>query len=1112
MLQFLIGTAGTGKTAALTARMEEVVKAGGKAILLVPEQLSFESEKRLHRSLGPRLSLQVEVLSFTRLCNSIFRAFGGLANTPVTPAAKYLLMSIAVEELKDSLIVYRKSLGSVSFLQTLVETCGEFKTAGITAGRLADFAKGCDGLLADKLTDLSAVYGAYQALLTQGYSDGDDDLIRACAILENNNFFGEYSLFVDGFTTFMAAEFELLGHAVAQAGQVVFAMTCDGLEDAQKGMGVYSPVKSAISRLTRLARAGGTAVAEPVVCGEARRFADGGALAHISRHFMAPAASAFAGNHDSLRLHSAADRYAEIEYVAASIAALVRDESLRYRQIAVVARDTAPYLRALETVFAGYNIPYFTDEPRPVENHPLVAGLLHAVDAVRSNYDAESVLLLAKSPLLGLDPEAVARLDNYCYCWGVRGAVWAEEFSLNPRGLAGPLTEEDMSALAGINRVREALIGPLQALKEALGKGTGLAFAAGLFDYLQAVKAGDNLTAYADLLPPDEKTTFLNESAQIWDVVVGILDIFGTVLGRIRMNRARLCELLRLALGTAEIGLPPQTLDQVLVGKADRIRPVDIRAVFVIGAVEGEFPAQISPSGVFSDAERQQMIDAGVEISAPTLQKSVLEKFFAYFALTLGSDRLTVSWPRAGLTGQELMPSVIVSGLRELFPGLGPERADATLYLAGNRPAFRLLAEEYGSGSVMEATLRAYFARSDHAAVLARMDRASRRPPYRLGDRAMARGLFGDRMRLSPTRVERYYRCPFSYFAADGLGLKKRRKVEFTPLESGSVIHNVLQVMVQRHGGKGLAELPEQQLKDEIHAIIREYLAARVEDVDKLPTRFKYLFGRLTGMLARLLRHIGKEFQQSEFSPEAFELPINLQEGVEPLRLETADGVSVVVEGVIDRVDIMKKNGKRYVRVVDYKSGAKSFALHDILYGLNLQMLLYLFTIQENGTGELAETIPAGVLYMPVREHFISESRDAGDEKLAAEREKQWRMSGLLLEDEEVLRGMEREVAGVFIPAKLGKNGLDAKSSLAGKAEMGRLSRKVKEMVVKMAESLTGGGIGATPVLAEDYLTCEYCDYRAVCGFEPGDPIREVAKIERPEIYKLLEEEEQAHG
>jgi len=1112
LVHFLLGTAGTGKTTRLIGQIKKLVSNGGKAILLIPEQYSFAAERMLQASLGPQAALEVEVLSFTRMCTAIFRKLGGLAGVPVSQAGKYMLMSVALGELRDTLQIYRKSAANPSFLETLVAACTEFSTAGILPDRLEAIAQSCaPSPLKDKLTELGTIYSAYHGLLDRGYTNPDDDLIRAEKLLGTDNFFGGISVFVDGFTTFMAAEFALLNRMIVQADDITFAMTADMLQDEQKGTGVFSPAKAAVNRIIRYARQSGVPVATPEVLETPLRYTSG-ALAHLSRYFLQPSAVAFEGDAgEAVQLLEAGNIYTELEAVAASIAVLVREEGYRYNRIAVVTRDPAPYSRAIQTMFARYEIPWFMDDREEVESFPLIGGLLSALDAVRSGFDSETVLAFAKSPLGGFDGEAVAALENYCYCWGVRGAVWTMPFANNPRGLAEGLSVEDRAALAALNQVREAVITPLQELREALKNATGIRFATGIFTFLERLGAAENLTAYAESMPQGEREAFLDKSAQLWDILMEILDVFGSVLGGVSLQTPRACELFRLSVGTAEVAQVPQTLDQVLVGGADRIRLEQIQAVFVIGAQEGFFPRQVTGGGLFTDAERLQMLELGAELSPPTLQQSVLERFYAYFALTIPSRRLHVSYARRDSLGREQQPSVIVSQLKTLFPGLVSREISPETLLASEKAAFGLLARGYRQDTALTSTLLAHFQGGPADSALSRIHRAVVRPEHAIADASVPKALFGTSMRLSPSRVERYYRCPFSYFASDGLSLRKRRRVEFTPLESGGVIHNVLQVMVQRHGGKGLAALSQQQLKDETARIITEYLSQRVENMDALPSRFRYLFGRLTGMLARLLAHLGAEFMQSDFIPTAFELPIRQGEGVAPLRLETVDGVTVSVEGVVDRVDIMEKGGKRYVRVVDYKSGGKEFRLGDILYGLNMQMLLYLFTISENGTGPLADAIPAGVLYMPVAERYVTAGRDTSAASVVKERERQWRMNGFLLEDEEVLRGMERDIAGVFIPAKLTKTGeLDAKSSLASRAEMGRLAEKVRGIILQMAEELGKGKIPALPVDGGDYDTCAYCDFRKVCGFEAGDAIKSIAKIDRAEFFKRLEEEQNA--
>lgn len=393
------------------------------------------------------------------------------------------------------------------------------------------------------------------------------------------------------------------------------------------------------------------------------------------------------------------------------------------------------------------------------------------------------------------------------------------------------------------------------------------------------------------------------------------------------------------------------------------------------------------------------------------------------------------------------------------------------------------------------AALRRLCEETGHAADAGRIDRARERLPHELTDAALAKRLFGEKMRLSPTRLEQYYRCPYAYFAQNGLGVHAMQKAELSPVQTGTLVHRVLERIVSRYGGASLHTLPEQTLRDEIGRETEAYLSEVVADVGAVPKRLLAGFERVGGWLYELLRRLGEEFSRSLFEPAAFELPVREGGAVEPLHLLTADGCEVLVQGTVDRVDTATVNGRRYVRVVDYKSGGKSFRLQDVYYGLNMQMLLYLFSIWENGRGEWEDTLPAGVLYLPALGKYTLGGRDG--ETAVRDLQKQYRMNGLLLRDPDVLSAMETDGEAIFIPVKPDTEKSDALATLA---ELGRLRRLVEERVTGMAERLRAGEIPALPAdTAND--PCRYCDFRGVCGFEAGDEKRVLLKKSREEIF-----------
>ena len=220
------------------------------------------------------------------------------------------------------------------------------------------------------------------------------------------------------------------------------------------------------------------------------------------------------------------------------------------------------------------------------------------------------------------------------------------------------------------------------------------------------------------------------------------------------------------------------------------------------------------------------------------------------------------------------------------------------------------------------------------------------------------------------------------------------------------------------------------------------------------------------------------------------------------------------VGGKVDRVDGWLKDGKLYLRVVDYKSGKKSFDLSAVRMGLDIQMLLYLFALQKTGASRFGAGIePAGVLYLPARDDILSAQRNIPPEKLQAEREKQLRRSGLLLAEPQVLQAMEHEAltGPRYLPLRVNKNG-DLSGSLASAAQLGKLGQYVEGLLHDIAQELRRGVIDADPCCrTEEDSPCRYCDWAPACHFQEGrdgDRFQYIRPVKPEEFWREIEGKE----
>ncbi len=1116
MLIPLVGLSGSGKTTYMIEQMKELVQQGEKVLFLVPEQFSFAAEQKITQAMGPRLAMNVEVYSFTRLCHKVFSRYGGIAGQYVTEPAKRILMALALNQVRDQLVVYSKAAASSSFVESILDVVEEFKNAGVEPDQLLEFSQGeASKSIIQKIEEIYEIYKIYQSLLEKSFWDEKDSLVRARRILEGESFFSTYYIFVDGFMAFMAAEHKMLELMIKQCKGIILAMPTNSLElQGKKGeTGMLNTVKETALQVISAARRNQVPVAAPVVLQGNNHFAEE-SLSFLQQNILKTKKEKFLHTNNGVFVFEAVHPYEEIRFVAAQIIQLVKGGEFRFKDIAIIARSLQNYETSLETLSQQYGIPLFWDRRKDIMTIPVTAFVTEALEAVRSNFETEHVLAVGKNPLAGLPYVHVLNLENYCYLWSIKRRQWLEPFQNNPRGLVEGFTEKDLAQLEQINQTAAAVVHPLCQLKERIEHCTGKEFAQAVYAYLEQTNIRQNIQQFQKegeegLLYQE----YLQTNEEAWNVLMDLLDTIYHVLGDVPLPLDTMVDLFIMGLRCSDFGEIPNTLDQVVVGTADRMRPDKPKVTFVIGLNQGEFPPQLKENGVFSDAEREELAQNGIKINPTVLKRGFYEEFYLYSALTSPSQRLYLCCHKGLLNGELTPPSVVVEQVLEMFgpqARYNPIKTNPLFYAANQQTAFELLCSLYQVDSVLTSSLKEYIQGTSQGQALGYLEEVLEKKEFRIKKREVSQLLFGNTMRLSPSRVENYFTCPFSYFCSAGLGLRARKKVEFSPLQSGTVIHYVLEKMVSRHQGKGLGQLNPAQMQEEVSRVLQEYLESRVEQKELLTKRFQYLLGHLTDLLTRLLLQIGRELSQSEFVPYGFELPIAPNSQAEPLVCQTADGRKILVEGIVDRVDVMEKDGQRYARVVDYKSGSKEFKLSDVYYGLNLQMLIYLFSIWKNGTGNLENTLPGGVLYLQARDYVISAQRNTPKEQIEKERMKKYKMNGLVLHDPACISGMEKDIEGVYIPVKTKLDGsFDSTSSLATLSQMGQIQRHIEQLLQNMAENLYNGHIEARPVKGSSYEPCKYCDYKSICQHQKDDRFRVMDAISRKEFFEKLEEEEQ---
>ena len=1101
MLHIWMGRARTGKSERVLKKLAELGDSS-QQILLVPEHASHVAEMDVCRACGDAASRHAEVLTFKLLATRVLGICGGSAEVTLDSGGKLLTLQRALTELAPALKVYRRASQRAAFLESLLAVMEELQAYAVEPETLAEKVEDLEGESGDKLRDIALLYGVYLARLHAPGRDAREALQKLEENLEASGYIDGKDIFLDGFSYFTGRELRILRILLRRAKSVTVTLLGD-TDDRE----LFSASLRVREQLFALARDAGVPCAEETMeTGEAR-----GALDHIERCFFGPART-MPGGTDAVALYEAGSAYSECEWVASQILELVRGQGCRYRDVTVTARDLESYADALQTVFARFGIPLYYARRSDILSSSVLTLLLGALDAATGGFEYEDVFRCLKTGLAGLTMEECDILENYALKWEIRGAAWTREapWTAHPDGYGADWTDEASARLETVNALRARVQPSFAHLKQGVGgSGTAEAKVHALYDYLEEIDLPETLQAQTERLFAGGEAQRAEETAQLWGVLCGVMDQFVEILGDTVLDAEEFAQLFRLVLTQYSVGTIPVTLDAVNVCEMTRNDRHTVRALFLLGANDGVLPAAETGGGVLRDEDREALEQRDIFLAPHGMEQFHLEIQNLYAALAQPTEKLTISYPVSDSAGAEKRPSFVIGRIARLLPEVRVEKesADKEYRLSAKDAALEYAGEHIGGA------LWQYFeGKADAQSALSAMRAASRMTRGRLSKSAV-RALYGDTLRLSASQMDKARACHFAYFLRYGLRAKERTGAGFDAPQIGTFVHDVMEHTLRAAKARGgLHTLEKSELHALVQAAIADYRSRVLPDLSEKSARFRYLFDRLCGSTERIMDEVADELKHSDFEPVAFELAFG-PNGQLPAVTVCEKGNIARVVGKVDRVDGWEHGGRLYLRVVDYKTGKKTFDLAELRYGLGLQMLLYLFALEQEGGALFGgkEIVPAGVLYTPAREPMLRCARDTADETIEKARRKELRRSGMVLEDPAVLQAMEHDAldAPEYLPIAVKKGGA-LSGSLASEGQFAKLARYVDCVLREIAGEVFAGNIDADPYArTPQQSACTYCEFASACHFENGrggDRMEYIQATKTDEFWRYIDE------
>lgn len=1102
MLNLIISRTGYGKTTYIKKSIAKLCSADKHSVLIIPEQVSFETERDILREVGAKNLKNVSVMSFTRLCSEFFATYGGREKPYIDTVGKAALMEDVLKNLSPSLELFKKSALTPQFCEMMIELCTKAKKNTVTAEDLFGCSEKQVGILSQKLKETSMILSDYDKALSKDYFDPLDDLSVVAERLSENPFFAGKTVFIDSFTGFTAQQMKIIEKIISTAENTYISLGFDGVY-SQKSLSTFSNMAKTALDLKRIAKDNGVAVGEDIVLYENYRY-DNEELDFLEKNVFSDEKNQYPDEVNNIFITKLKNIYEEAEYVAKTILDLTRKENYRYRDISVISRNADEYNDVLEETFEKYGIPLFVDNREGVENLNLFKAVSFALQAVSKNFDRDSVISLVKTGLCGISDDEASLFELYTFVWRINKKDFFEEFKMPVNSFLTGDDEYLSKCAKTIEETRKKIIKPLEKFKMTKGK-TVKSYVKAVYELIKDYNCAEKLKNQSDALLKSGYVSLSDRTVRSYDIMIHILDQLYLSLGEKEISLKRFYEIFSSSTALLDIGSLPQGLDAVAAGSAERMRPKSPKVTFIIGANEGVFPSASAGKGLFSDSELAILKESGINLPFYDIDTAVDEQYLAYCALCSPSEKLYVSYPQFSISGDVKEPSVIVENLTEIFPKLSVKSFDKNS-IHSEIDALKA----YAASKADDKEIERYFSENG-SRIFENLKSASKDKTNSI-EKDTAQRLYGKNIYTSASRIETFNKCRFYYFCKYGLGANVIKESKIDNLSRGSLVHFVLEKMINKYKYDidKFFMLTDEQISNEVTALSQEFYNQNIA-ADNITPQEKYNFKKICETVKELVERVFSELRQSEFYPQKTELKIGGDNSDIPsYSIEFSKG-KIFLIGAVDRVDKAEKNSKRIIRIIDYKTGSKKLKISDLLYGQNLQMPLYMKAVLENGKELFGDCLPGGMFYFAARESIVNAERNLSDENIESERLKNVKMDGMFLDDSDVYTAIEPKGEGVFSPVKLKKDSTLTASSPYYTYEQYKIMSDYLDLKLKeTAEKILNGEITPQPVDSTYGDACKYCDYSTVCRFSGEHSI--IEKLKNEDVFKVMLEELEKEG
>lgn len=1133
-LRFCFGPSGSGKSHRI---YEEIMQRaaeepGRNFLIIVPDQFTMQTQKDLVMRSDRDGILNIDVLSFGRLSHRILEEVGTKEMPVLDDTGKSLVLQKVAADLKEQLPAIGSLLHKQGYIHEVKSAISEFMQYGISTQDMDKLITSAQkrGALAMKLKDLKTLYRGFQDYIRDHFITTEETLDVLRRSLSKSKILKGSVVVFDGFTGFTPIQNRLIQELMRVCAETIVTVTIGVGEDPYKMDGeqkLFHLSKKTVADLEKLAAEAEVERGEDLfVKGGPNRFAKAPALHYLEQNLFRYQYEPYAGEQQEIHMFEALSPREEVHQTALYIRHLIREQGMTYRDIAVVIGDLEGYASYVETEFGQLEIPCFLDRTRGIVLNPMIEYIKSALQLYIKDFSYDTVFHFLRSGMADISREEIDELENYVIRTGARGyRTYSRLFTRRTEELqenAEGSEQAEEKTMERLNRIRQQFMDAVEILHMGSQEKAG-DYVSHLYDFLEQNQVQQKLLNYQQQFEKEGDLSRAREYAQIYRLVMDLLDQVYELLGEEEISRQEFADILEAGFGEITVGTIPQNVDRIVVGDMERTRLKQVKVLFFLGVNDGNIPKNASKGGIISDMDREFLIESGTEMAPSPRQQMYIQRLYLYLNMTKPSEQLYLSYAKVNSEGKGIRPSYLIDTVRKLFPAMSveyPQNRSRLEQIEGRQEGARYLAEElreYVEGTLPEEERQDFYlmyrAYEADAAGRDLLTRAAFRRYRESGlSRIVARALYGQQLENSVSRLETYAACACRHFLQYGLSLQEREEFGFEASDMGTVYHAVLENFAGKLAESNLTwwDFTEDFAAKAVKESVEAYAATYGETVLYSSARNEYAITRMSRILTRTVLTLQKHLKQGSFQPDDYELSFRFAEDLDSIHVDLSEDEKMHLQGRIDRIDVSEDAEHVYVKVIDYKSGNRKFDLAALYYGLQLQLVVYMNAAMEMESRKHPdkEIVPAALLYYHIDDPTIETPVELTDEQINEQILAKLRMNGVVNSDPGVVERLDRYMQdkSVVIPVEKKKDGsFSARSGVLSREEMQLISSYVDAKIRSIGREILDGKIAANPYEKGNEEACTYCAYKKVCGFDGSIPGYEKRQLEDLDKQALMQ-------